>query len=227
MDRRTRLHWLLMVLLLLLAACGFPGAAAQRNTIRFGATISITGPTAKEGEQARDGYLLFVEAINARGGITVGGRTYKAALRYYDDESNPDRAAELYEKLITEDKVDFLLGPYGSGPMATAAQVAERHQLPLVGGHGSADGIFTPDNRYTFGVMTPASRYLEGIIDLAVAAHPPLKAVAILYADDLFARAAADGAAAYAQRHGMSVVVKEQYAADAHDVDQHLAAVKA
>lgn len=226
MARWTCRYWLLLISLLLLAACGFPGADTRRATIRFGATISITGPTAKEGEQARDGYLLFVEAINAHGGITVGGRTYKVALRYYDDESNPDRAAELYEQLITQDKVDFLLGPYGSDPMAAASRVAERHQIPLVGGHGSADSIFTSTNRYTFGVMTLASRYLEGMIDLAVAAHPPLKTVAILYADELFGRAVADGTTAYAQKHGLSIVAKEKYPADAHDVSAQLTAVK-
>src|SRR5690242_6673433 len=86
------------------------------HTITFGATISITGKTAKEGEYARDGYQFFVDSINERGGIPVGDTTYQVKLRYYDDESDATRAALLYERLITEDHVDFLLGPYGSGP---------------------------------------------------------------------------------------------------------------
>ncbi len=222
-----RYPWLtLLTLPLLLASCGLPGTNSRRDVIRFGATISITGQTAKEGEYTRDGYMLFVEAINARGGITVGGRAYQVALRYYDDESRPERAAELYEKLIAEDRVDLLLGPYGSGPTATASRVAERHQIPLVVANGSADGIFTPGNRYTFGVMTPASRYLDGIVELAAAAQPPLKTVAILYADDPFARAAADGAAAYARQRGLTVVARKQYPADTQDVSGQLAGVK-
>lgn len=174
----------------ILAGCGVPGAAQPRR-IRFGATISITGQTAKEGEAARDGYLLFVETVNARGGITVAGQRYLVDLRYYDDESRPERAAELYEKLVLEDQVDFLLGPYGSAPTDAAAAIAERHKIPLIAGNGTADTIFEQGRRYTFGVMAPASTYLYGVIDLALTAQPALKTVAILYADDTFARASA------------------------------------
>jgi branched-chain amino acid transport system substrate-binding protein len=227
MTRRHLMgYFLLLALLPGLASCDALGASAPRDTIRFGATVSITGPTAKEGEHARDGYLLFVEAVNARGGLSVGGRTYKVALRYYDDESRPERAAELYQKLIAEDEVDFLLGPYGSGPTAAAAEVAEQHQIPLVEGHGSADSIFAHGYRYTFGVMTLASRYLDGILDLALAAQPPLETVAILYADDLFSRAAADGATAYAQQRSLQIVAREQYPADAQDVRAQLGILK-
>src|SRR4051794_15179482 len=89
-----------------------PGEAPAADTILFGATISITGKTAKEGEYTRDGYQFALDTLNAAGGIRVGDRTYRLALRYYDDESRPDRAAQLYEKLIQTDKVNLLLGPY-------------------------------------------------------------------------------------------------------------------
>lgn len=216
----------LLLAALALAQCA-PSSEAQPRTIRFGATISITGPTAKEGEHARDGYLLAIEAINARGGIRVGGRSYLAELRYYDDESRPERATELYEKLIAVDRVDFLLGPYGSGPTAAAAAVAERHRIPLVEGNGSADSIFAQGYRYTFGIMTPASGYLRGMVDLALAADPPLRTLAILHADDIFSRATAEGAAAYAQQRGMRVVAQAQYPADSQDVAAQLAAAQA
>src|SRR5215216_2070235 len=97
---------LCLITSLLLAACGVaaPGSSAGDETIVFGATLSITGKTAKEGEYARDGYQIFMETINQRGGIRVGDKTYKVKLKYYNDESRPARAAELYEKLINEDK---------------------------------------------------------------------------------------------------------------------------
>src|SRR5687767_14699076 len=96
-----------LVLGLLLAACGAAPAASEGGTIVFGATISITGKTAKEGEYTRDGYQMFIDTINEQGGIKVGGKSYKAKLIYYDDESKSEITARLYEKLINEDKVNF------------------------------------------------------------------------------------------------------------------------
>jgi branched-chain amino acid transport system substrate-binding protein len=215
-----------VVLLVLLTGCALPGTTPAADRIWFGATISITGSTAKEGEHSRDGYLLVVDTINAQGGIAVGGRRYPIALRYYDDESRPARAAELYEKLIAEDQVDFLLGPYGSDPTAAAAAVAERHQIPLVVGNGSADSIFAQGYRSTFGVMTPASHYLDGLIDLAVEARPPLRTVAILAGDELFSRSVADGAVAYARRRGLTLLGVEQYPADTQDLRGQLARIQ-
>src|SRR5215469_11895563 len=84
------------------------------DTIVFGAAISITGKTAKEGEYTRDGYQFAIDTINQLGGIKVGNKSYKAALKYYDDESKSERTAQLFEKLVNADKVNFLLGPYAS-----------------------------------------------------------------------------------------------------------------
>src|SRR5687768_8583121 len=91
---------------LLLTICGGAWLAWSRaagrgdDTIVFGATVSITGKTAREGRFALDGYEFAIDTINARGGVRVGGRTYRLALRYYNDGSDPQRAAALYEKLI-------------------------------------------------------------------------------------------------------------------------------
>jgi branched-chain amino acid transport system substrate-binding protein len=201
--------------------------APPREAVVFGATISITGVTAKEGEHTRDGYLLFVETINAAGGMAVGGRRYPVRLRYYDDESRPERAAELYERLVAEDHVDFLLGPYGSGPTAAAAEVAARHRIPLVEGSGAADSLFATGNPYLFGVLSPASAYLRGIIDLALAAEPPLRTVAIVAADDSFASEAADGAAAYARGRRLTILADLRYPSGSQDLQPQLARLRA
>src|SRR5712664_4480236 len=82
--------------------------AIAADTIVFGAAISMTGKTAKEGEYTRDGYQFAVDTLNQAGGITVGGKPYKLQLKYYDDESKSERTAQLFEKLVNEDKVNFL-----------------------------------------------------------------------------------------------------------------------
>lgn len=210
----------LLIITLLLAGCG--SGAPAREEIVFGATISITGVTAKEGEHTRDGYLLFVEAINAQGGLLVGGQRYPVRLRYYDDESRPERTAELYKRLVIEDNVDFLLGPYGSDPTAAAAEVAARYKIPLVEGSGAADSLFAQGNPYLFGIMSPASTYLRGVIDLAVAADPPLRTVAIIGADDTFAREVAAGAEAYARSRGLLVLKNISYPRGSQDLKAEL-----
>src|SRR5512138_3574683 len=127
-------------------------AALADETIVLGAAISMTGKTAKEGEYTRDGYQFAIDVVNAAGGVKVGGKAYKLALKAYDDESKSERTAQLFEKLVNEDKVQFLLGPYGSGPTGTAAPIAEKYKLPMIEANGAAESIFSKGYKYTFGV---------------------------------------------------------------------------
>jgi branched-chain amino acid transport system substrate-binding protein len=117
-------------------------SASADDVIRFGAAVSLTGPLSTEAKQAKDGYDFYVEQVNERGGIPIGGKKYKVEITYYDDGSNPETAAKLTEKLLTEDKVNFLLGPYGSGPSLTATTVAEKHQVPMVLAHAASPQIY-------------------------------------------------------------------------------------
>ncbi|HEU5099629.1 MAG TPA: amino acid ABC transporter substrate-binding protein [Roseiflexaceae bacterium] len=220
---------LCLAVILLLAACGAPrlgGSVSDGDTIVFGATLSITGKTAKEGEYARDGYVFFIDSINERGGIRVGGKTYKLKLKYYNDDSRPERAAELFEKLINEDDVNFLLGPYGSAPTAAIAPIAEKYKLPLVTGHGSAGSIYSTRNAYTFNIQTPAKNYLHGIIDLVLEKDPEITNAAVLSEDDPFSKEVAEGAVAYAQMKGLDVVYKQIYPSNTQNVSALLAEVK-
>ena len=217
------------VLGVLLPAWGWQalsGSGGAGRTITFGATISITGKTAKEGEYARDGYQFFVDSINERGGITVGGTPYQVKLRYYDDESDPTRAALLYERLITEDRIDFLLGPYGSGPTDAVAAVAEKYQIPLVVGHGSAGSIYAKGRRYVLGIQTPARNYLRGVIAAIRAHDPTARTLAMLIEDDPFSQEVAAGALAYAQEQRLQAVYTMTYPLNTGDVSLLLTAIK-
>jgi branched-chain amino acid transport system substrate-binding protein len=216
---------ILLTLSLLLSSCS-AAAAPQRTTITFGAAISITGKTFKEGEYTRDGYLLWIEAINAAGGLLLGGRRYPVELRYYDDESRPERTAELVERLIVEDQIDLLLGPYGSEPTEAAAAVAERYQMPMVEANGAAERIFSHGYRYTFGIQTPAPAYLQGIIELVQRTNPDLRRVAIIAKDEAFSREVAQGAAAYAEQLGLDLVYLAYYPAELQDISPWLVEAK-
>lgn len=200
--------------------------ALAADTITFGAAISITGKTAKEGEYTRDGYQFYIDKANEMGGIKVGGKSYKIALKYYDDESKSERTAQLIEKLVNEDKVNFILGPYGSAPTATAAPICEKYKIPMVEANGSAESIFSKGYKYTFAVLSPAKLYLRGVIDFVRAKDPNAKTVAILGENEPFSKEVASGAAEYAKEKGMQVVYNDLYPTNTQDVSSLLTNVK-
>ena len=215
----------ILALCAMLAAPPVPAAAAG-DTILFGSPVSLTGSLTKEGHLTQEGYELWKNYVNAHGGIKVGGKTYKVDIKYYDDESKNDTSAQLAERLIDQDHVNFLLGPYGSGTSFTVAQIAERKKMPMVEGNGAAEKIFNQGFKYTFGVLSPARRYLEGILDMAHSLKPAAATVAITAASDAFSQEVAQGAAAYATSHGMKVVYNNKYPDTATDVSSIISALK-
>jgi len=193
------------------AAAGAQGAANFDGTLVFGAPISLTGSTAKEGGLTRDGYDLWRDTYNNAGGINVGGKHYKIETRYYDDASNSQQAATLAEKLIKEDKVNFLLGPYGTSSTLQVSTVVEKNKMPMIEGNGAAESIFSQGYKYTFGVLSPAQNYLRGVIDLSLTMDPKPTTVAVLSADDPFSVEVADAAQRYAEQKGLQVVYYQKY----------------
>ncbi|MEO8461968.1 MAG: amino acid ABC transporter substrate-binding protein [Chloroflexota bacterium] len=234
----------LAVLSLVLAACGSaaestaptvapggaspaPGAtSAEPCTITFGAAVSITGKTAKEGGYVKDGYELFKEEINKAGGFKVGAQQCMIDIKYYDDTSDPDTSAQLVEKLVTEDKVNLLLGPYGTNPTFSASAIAEKYEIPMIEGGGAGLKIFDRGYKYIFGTLPAAPNYLRSVLDLVIQTDPSAKNVAILAQNDGFALEVAKGAADYAAEKGLNVVYNEQYPVDTQDVSSLITAVK-
>ena len=202
-------------------------ARADDGTITFGAALAATGSTAREGELTKEGYEFWKDYVNAHGGMKVAGKTYKVDITYADDESNPQTAARLVEKFVSQDKVNFILGPYGSANSASAAAVVERLKVPMVEGNGSAEKIFSQGFQYTFAVLSPARRYLEGIIEMALLQKPYPRTVAIATANDAFSVEVGQGAADYATAHHLQVVYNNKYPADATDLSSVVSGIKA
>ena len=206
----------------LAVAAGSPPADAQ-GPIKIGASLSLTGTYAKLGKNQHEGYQLCQKDLNARGGLL--GR--KVELAVYDDQSMPATAVRLYEKLITEDKVDGVMGPYSSPVTEAVANVSEKYKKVMVSPLAATTSIFkkTPRRQYIFMVISPAEVYLEGLIDMA--AKRGLKTVAIVNEDTLFSKAAASGAAELAKKKGLQVVYQEAYPKGNTDFSALLTKVKA
>ena len=135
-------------------------AKVEGDTIVLGSAISETGKYSTNGMHTRNGYDLAVELINQRGGVSVGGKRYQLKIIYYDDESTPARAAQLAERLIKQDGVQYMLGPYSSGLTKAMAPVTEKYKIPMIEANGASRSLFTKGYRYLFAILTSADQYL-------------------------------------------------------------------
>lgn len=202
-----------------------PGQPTE--TLLLGAAVALTGGVSKEGNQVKDGYDVWLQTVNEKGGIDVGGKRHKVELRFYDDESKTDTGTRLVEKLISEDKVKFILGPFSSGITQATSTISERAGILTLAPQANADGIYERGYKYIFSVLPPASTYLRGLIDMAATLSPKPERMAIMIRDDPFGIFAGEGAARYAQEKGFQVVFKEKYPANVTDVSSILTQVKA
>jgi branched-chain amino acid transport system substrate-binding protein len=210
-----------LVITLAVAAGSVPATA--QGPIKIGASLSLTGTYAKLGKNQHEGYQLCQKDLNAKGGLL--GR--KVEFVVYDDQSMPATAVRLYEKLITEDKVDGVMGPYSSPVTEAVANVTEKYKKVMVSPLAATTSIFkkTPRRQYIFMVISSAEVYLEGLIDMA--AKRGLKTVAVVNEDTLFSKAAAAGAAELAKKKGLQVVYQEAYPKGNTDFSALLTKVKA
>src|SRR6185295_17767305 len=183
--------------------------------------MAQTGTLSTQGIPASKGYRLCEKHVNAKGGLL--GRNIEFLI--YDDKSDPKLAIDLYEKLIVEDKVDAILGPYGSTHTEAVAPVTEKHRMVHVSPLAATTSIWEKGRRYIFMQLPPADLFLGGLIDMA--SRNGLKKVAIIEEDALFPKAAGKGAVALAKAKGMEVVLHETYAKGTTDFSPLLARIKA
>jgi branched-chain amino acid transport system substrate-binding protein len=202
-------------------------AQAAKKEIKLGCAISFTGGKSRSGKLYRDAYDMAVEQVNKKGGVKVGNDTYQFKIVYYDDKSDSTESSKLVEKLIAEDKVDFLLGPYSSGITIPDSLVAQRYKVPMIEGGGASGKIFSRGNKYIFGTLPPAGQYFKSTLEMLKTFKPAPKTVAILYADDKFDVSVAEGTSELANEMGFNVVLHEKYAEGATDFNSILTKIKA
>jgi len=210
--RRTlsqRTLWAAFALLPLLS----PGIGqAAQDTLRIGAPLPLTGALAPEGTKLRQGYELWLDQVNAQGGIKAGDRQLRVELRFYDYQSSTPKAVQLTEKLITDDRVDFLFSPFGSGAAKAASAVAEKNGVPFLASSASSAEVFDQGYRNLFGLYTDNSTLSEPIADLIHARLPKVSKVAILARNDLYPLSLANEFEKSARKRGIEVVYFERYA---------------
>jgi branched-chain amino acid transport system substrate-binding protein len=212
-----------------LALGGNALAKVEGDTIILGSSISLTGKYAPNGLHTQRGYDYAVKMINDNGGVTVNGKPYQLAVKYYDDESTPARGAQLAERLIQQDGVEYMLGPYSSGMTKAIAPVSEKFGVPMVEAEGASRSLFTQGYKYLFAVLSTSEQYLATAIDMAAAKSddPSKVRVAMAFEGDPFSMDVRAGVVDKIEQYGMQVVIDDQLPADLSDMSTTLTKVKA
>ncbi len=155
-----------LVAAFVVAACGGGGtggttttgsaapAANIPDTIKIGAVLPLSGADSKPGKYISDAYTLYTKQVNANGGLSVSGKKVKIDLRIEDNKSDAATSGQLYEKLITQDNVDVLLGGYNTTSVVQEVKIANRYKMPYVNGGGASTSIYD-GNTWAFGLLAP------------------------------------------------------------------------
>ena len=207
-------------------------AASDCGEITIGSAISLTGKYATNGVHAQKGYEYAISKIKENGGVKVGGKCYNFKVIYYDDESKGDRGATLAERLISQDKVQYMLGPYSSGMTKAIAPVTEKYKIPMIEAEGASRSLFNKGYKYLFAVLSTSEQYLASAIALAAEkAEGQGKSassvkVAIAVENDPFSLDVRAGVLDDAKSFDMKIIIDEKLPRDLSDMSAILTKVK-
>ncbi len=210
-----------------------PAVFAACETLTVGSAISLTGKYSTNGHHAKNGYDFAVKKINDAGGVKIGDKCYNIEVKYYDDESTPARGAQLVERLINQDKVELMLGPYSSGLTKAVAPVTEKYQIPMVEAEGASRSLFNKGYKYLFAVLSTSEQYLASSIGLAAEVaqkngkKPSDVKVAMAFENDPFSLDVRAGVVDDVKKHGMKIVIDDKLPRDLSDMTTTLTKVKA
>jgi len=208
-------------------------AKVEGDTIILGSAISLSGKYSTNGLHTQKGYDFAVERINEAGGVKVGGKSYKLAIKYYDDESAANRATQLAERLIQQDGIEYMLGPYSTGMTKAVAPVTEKFKVPMVEAEGASRALFTQGYRYMFAVLSTSEYYLAPVLDLVAerakseGKKPSDLRIGMAFENDGFSLDVRAGVVDVAKKHGMNIVIDDKLPADLSDMSATLTKFKA
>jgi branched-chain amino acid transport system substrate-binding protein len=203
------------------------GDETPTDTIMLGGSMSLSGDLSDLGRLYADAYELTVARINEAGGVEAGdGTTYELELVLRDDESDSSRSEAIYQDLVDQAGIDYLVGPYSSEITLPASDVAATAERPMVAGGGASSQIFERDNEWIFSLLPTADTYATTSIEMAMAQPDPPSSAAILAKEDPFNQDVAEGARRTLQSAGVDVVVDETIPDETTDLSTYLTLVE-
>jgi branched-chain amino acid transport system substrate-binding protein len=208
----------------MLAAPAIGRAAPSGKPVRVGGTLSLTGFLAQTAVIHKIASEIMVEEINSRDGFL--GRPVEYVL--LDDQSKPDVARSLYEKLITVDKVDLIQGPYATAPILAAMGVAQRYGKVIIQSSMGIPKLQTYDMAFPatpFG-PEPDKTYPNVILDAMASLPTPPRSMVVLTSKFPSAQFMAQGMKVEAEKRGVKVPLYLEYESGNRDFGAIAARVK-
>ena len=193
----------------------------SQNTTRIGIIVPLTGSQAAFGEALKNGYLIALDDINAKGGVL--GK--KLELDFYDDQSKPDQAVQGVSKLADQDQVPLIIGSFSSERTKAIVPAMPQRQVPSVIPAANADNVMDSKSPWIFRVCAGAADYARATINFLKVNGSP-KTMAIVYENTNFGQAGMQAMTAAAQAAGIKLVAVEPYEAKSPDYRAVLQRVK-
>ncbi len=178
---------------------------------KIGVAVALTGKFGKAGNLVKDAYTYWQETVNKNGGITVNGKKYLVKLIFYDDKSDPATGAKMIDRLVNRDRVDLLLGGFGSSQVFAESAVAEKYGFPLISGAASSNKLFDRGFKYYFSTLGKATEEVKGCVYAFSSLKNKPKTAAIVGADILFTSLACEGFKKYCEKNGIKVIHYELF----------------
>lgn len=226
LRKLTRLNFAILPTSALVLCWALASPAWAADPIKVGFSMGMTGANAPNGKQLLLALEIWRDDVNAKGGLL--GRPVE--LVYYDDQTQPSNEPSIYTKLIDVDKVELLIGPYGTNQIAAALPVLQSHKKTTIGMLGLAANAQAHYKNY-FSMLSygqnPAQEFSRGFFELAKAQKPSLKTVAIVGVDAEFGKTSTDGARANAKAAGFTIVYDQLYPPNSTDLGPSVRAIKA
>jgi branched-chain amino acid transport system substrate-binding protein len=206
-----------MLLAAATAVFAWSAPAQAADPVRIGVALSQTGNLADSAAPYFKGLDLWREQANARGGLA--GRPIEFVV--YDDRSDPATAARLYEKLISDDKVNLVISSLGSATAATGSAVAEKHKMVMINGGGAAEAIQQRGFKYVFQTAARISSYADGIVPMIE--KYKIKSIALVSRDYAAARDISKAIKEQIKDKDVKIVMDEYFPAGTADFSSQIA----
>ncbi len=224
MKRSTALKGIAVALTA--AAVLAPAAPASAQDVRIGYAIARTGPWAVGAQVTQEpNYVMWAEQVNAAGGLNVGGKKRKIELVAYDDRSNMETVVRTYEKLMTSDKVDLILPPWGTGANFAIMPLAKKHGYPMLSCTAAGRKLIGMKNPYFFALLQQPDVIMDALAEYMVARN--VKTAAVIHVDELFGLEMYNGLEASMKRKGIRIVEKKSYPLGIKDLSPVLKGMQA
>lgn len=227
-ETRVALVIVIVIISVATAACLTPSQPTERDSIRIGFSMSLSGKYMRTGEYSLEAIRSWVESVNEDGGIYVDeyGKKFRVELFWYDDKSDKETAIRLYEKLILDDKVDITLSPYSSALTFATTPITDKYKIVTFSHGGASNAIFERGLRYAVQVLTPTTGYLADVVEMASKFDPKPETIAIIYENTEFPKSCAKAASDKAKELGIEVVLDEGYPKGVTDLSALLTKIK-